>query len=121
MLKAKFQSFPDGLASIYKVGDVSLPGDMPIDGLVLKQSLRYKERTVGLNRYYAALQNDIKVDFVIRCPEVRGLSEKAADILVAILIDGQQYKVMQIQYIEDAQPPSMDLTLERVGENYVTG
>ena len=121
MLKAKFQSFPDGVVSIYKVGDVALPGDMPIDGLVLQQTLRYKERTVGLNRFYSALQNNIKVDFVIRCPEVRGLSEKATDILVAILIDDQQYKVMQIQYIEDAQPPSMDLTLERVGEPYVTG
>ena len=85
---------------------------------MLKQTLRYKERTVGLNRYYAALQHDIKVDFVIRCPEVRGLSEKNTDILVAILIDGYQYKVIQIQYIEDAQPPSMDLSLERVGADF---
>ena len=121
MLKAKFQSFPDGVVSIYKVGDVALPGDMPIDGLVLQQTLRYKERTVGLNRFNQFLQNNIKVDFVIRCPEVRGLSEKNTDILVAVLIDEQQYKVMQIQYIEDAQPPSMDLTLERVGEPYATG
>jgi len=104
------------VVSIYKVGDVALPGDMPIDGLVLKQSLRYKERTVGLNRFYQAMQNNIKVDFVIRCPEVRGLSEKPTDILVAVLIDGQQYQVMQIQYIEDAQPASMDITLERLGD-----
>ena len=118
MLKAKFQSFPDGVVSVYKVGDVALPGDMPQEGLVLKQTLRYKERTVGFNRYYAALQHDIKADYVIRCPEVRGLSEKATDILVAILIDGQQYAVKQIQYIEDARPPSMDLTLERAGADY---
>jgi len=117
MLKAK-SSFNDGIVSIYKVTDISLAGDMPVDGLVLQQTLRYKERTVGLNRFYQAMQNNIKVDFVIRCPEVRGLSEKNTDILVAILIDGQQYKVMQIQYIEDAQPPSMDLTLERLGEDY---
>lgn len=114
------QSFNDGLASIYKVGDTASPGDMPKEGLIFKQALRYEERTVGMGRYYAALQNSIKVDFVIRCPEVRGLSEKATDILVAVLIDGQQYKVMQIQYIEDAQPPSMDLTLERLGEDYAT-
>lgn len=118
MLKAKFQSFPDGVVGIYKVTDLAQPGDLPVEGLALKNSLRYKERTVGLNRYYAALHEDIKVDFVIRCPEVRGLSEKATDILVAILIDGQQYTVKQIQYIEDAQPPSMDLTLERLGESY---
>ena len=116
MLTRKYQSYPDGLAKIYKVEDISAPGDMPVDGLVLKQTLRYKERTVGLNRYNAFLQNNIKVDFVIRCPEVRGLSEKNTDILVAILIDEQQYTVKQIQYIEDASPPSMDLTLERLGD-----
>src|SRR5665647_2001664 len=92
MLK-QTQSFNDGIVSIYKVTDISAPGDMPIDGLVLQQNLRYKERTVGLNRFYQAMQNNIKVDFVIRCPEVRGLSEKATDILVAVLADGQQYKV----------------------------
>ena len=118
MLKAKFQSFPDGIVSIYKVGDVSLPGDMPIDGLILKQTLCYEERTVGMGRYYAAMQNNVKVDSVIRCPEVKGLSEKATDILVAVLIDGFQYKVMQIQYPKDVNPPSMDLTLERLGEGY---
>ena len=118
MLSHKRQSFPDGVVSIYKVGDVALPGDMPVEGLVLKQSLRYKERTVGMGRFYSAMQNNIKVDSVIRCPEVRGLSEKNTDILVAILIDDQQYKVMQIQYIEDAQPASMDLTLEKIGESY---
>ena len=120
MLKSKFQSFNDGAVNIYKVENTALPGDMPKEGLVLKQSLRYKERTVGMTRYYAAMQNDIKVDFVIRCPEVRGLSEKATDILVAILIDGQQYEVKQIQYIEDAVPKSMDLTLERMGVDFAT-
>ena len=93
MLKTKFESFNDGVVDLHKVTDLALPGDLPVEGLVLKQTLRYKERTVGLNRYYEALQHDIKVDYVIRCPEVRGLSEKATDILVAILIDGQQYAV----------------------------
>lgn len=120
MLKTKFESFNDGVVDLHKVTDLALPGDLPVEGLVLKQTLRYKERTVGLNRFYSAMQNDIKVDYVIRCPEVRGLSEKATDILVAIPIDSYQYKVIQIQYIEDAQPPSMDLTLERLGEDYTT-
>lgn len=85
---------------------------MPKDGLILKQTLRYKERTVGFKRYYAAMQNNIKIDFVIRCPQVRTV--KADDI--AILIDGDQYRVKQIQYPEDT--PVMDLTLERLGEFY---
>ena len=119
MLKAKFQSYSDGVVSIYKVENTALPGDMPIEGLVLQQTLRYKERTVGMSRFYQAMQNNIKVDYVIRCPEVRGLSDKDTDILVAVLIDGQQYRVVQIQYLEDAAPASMDLSLEKVGETYV--
>ena len=117
MLKTKFESYSDGVVSLYKVTDLAQPGDLPVEGLVLKQTLRYHERTVGLTRYYAALHEDIKVDYVIRCPEVRGLSDKATDIIVAVLVDGQQYQVMQIQYIEDAQPKSMDLSLERLGDD----
>ena len=117
-MKTKFETFNDGEVNIYRVENTALPGDMPVNGLVLKQTLRYRERTVGFNRYYVALHEDVKVDYVIRCPEVRGLSEKATDILVAILIDGYQYTVKHTQYIEDAQPPSMDLTLERAGADY---
>ena len=112
------QSFNDGVVSINKVSNLAPPGDMTREGLLFQHSLRYHERTVGYNRYFVAKREDIKVDYVIRCPEVRGLSEKNTDILVAILIDGQQYKVMQIQYIEDVQPPSMDLTLERLSDFY---
>ena len=111
-------SFNDGLVSIYKVDNIGAAGDMPKEGLILQLILRYHERTVGMGRYYAAMQNDIKVDFVIRCPEVRGLLGKNTDILVAILVDGNQYKIMQIQYPEDAEPPVMDLTLEGLGEAY---
>jgi len=118
-MKSKIQSFNDGLVNIYKVENTSLPGDMPIDGLNLKQSLRYSEKTVGMNRFYQAMQNNIKVALVIQTPEVRGLSDKDTDIIVAVLNGDTQYKVMQIQYIEDASPPAMNLTLERIGEPYV--
>ncbi len=112
------QSYNDGIVKLYLVTNTAAAGDMPADGLTLKQTLRYKERTVGLGRFYQALQNNIKVSLVIRTPEVRGLSEKDSDIVVAVLAGSVQYRVIQIQYIEDAQPPSMDLTLERIGEAY---
>ena len=115
MLKAKHPSYNDGVVGIYKVSDISFPGDMPLDGLILQQTLRYKERTVGFNRFYVALQRNVKVSFVIRCPEVGGLD---TDLTVAVLKNGKQYKVMQIQYPEDIEPPAMDLTLERLGTDY---
>jgi len=33
---------------------------------------------------------------------------------VAIPNDGRQYRIVQVQYPEDVQPPVMDLTLEEV-------
>jgi len=116
MLKVK-SSFNDGIVITYKVGNTALPGDMPKEGLILQQTLRYKERTVGLNRFYAALQNSIKVDLVIRCQQIRSVSTQD----VAILQNGQQYEIKQIQYPEDVDPHVMDLTLERLGEAYGIG
>jgi len=116
MLSHKRQSFPDGVVKIYTVGDVSSPGDMPKDGLILKESLRYKERTVGINRFYSALQNSVKVAFVLRCPLVRSVSTSD----VAVMPDLVQFEIKQVQYPEDQEPPVMDLTLERIGEPYAT-
>jgi len=37
---------------------------------------------------------------------------------IAIPNDGRQYKITFIQYPEDIDPPVMDLTLERIDNNY---
>ena len=116
MLSRKRQSFPDGVVKIYKVADIAQPGDMPQEGLVLQESLRYKERTVGLTRFYAAMQNNVQVAFVLRCPEVRSVSTSE----VAVNRDGVQFEIKQVQYPEDIEPPVMDITLEKLGEPYAT-
>lgn len=113
MLKAK-SSFDDGIVKIYEIANTAQAGDMPVDGLVLKQTLRYKERTVGFNRFYVALQNEVTVDFLIRCPQLRDIKPNN----IAILIDGDQYRIKQVQYPEDIEPPVMDMTLERLGDFY---
>lgn len=117
MLQSKAQTFNDGVVKIYEIGNTAFLGDMPKEGLILKQSLRYKERTVGYNRYYAALQNNVKADLVIRCQRVNSV---IADN-VALLPDGKQYRIEQVQYPEDIEPAVMDLTLERLGEMYDIG
>jgi len=117
----KVQTFNDGVVMIFKLKNTAEPGNTPVEKLILKQVLRYKERTVGFGRYYTAKQQNIKVANVIRCPRVRGLSEKDTDILIAVLVDGNQYKVEQVQYIEGSNPPVMDLTLERVKQTYAFG
>lgn len=118
MQQNKEQAYNDGIVKLYKLGDASLPGDIPKEALTLKQTLRYHERTVGINRYYAALKDDVKIAAVVRCPRVEGITESKTDILIAVPKDGLQYKVVQIQYPENVVPPVMDLSLERLDEDY---
>ena len=85
-----------------------------MEALTLKETLRYKERTTGNQRYYLAMQAGAKVDAVIRCPLRRNVSGQD----IAIPNDGKQYRITLVQYPEDAEPPVMDLTLERTTEDY---
>lgn len=115
----KTQMFNDGVVSIYSVGNIASPGGMPKEGLTLKvSSLRYKERTVGMGRYWAAMQNNVKVDMVIRVPCAPMRLETVSTQDIVIPIDGQQYKIVQIQKPEDIYPPVMDLSLERLVQKY---
>ncbi len=88
---------------------------MPKEGLTLKIGpLRYKERTVGMNRFEAAMQNQTRIDLLLRSQQLRNVSTHD----IAIPIDGKQYKVVRIQYPEDIEPPVMDLSLERIDAEY---
>jgi hypothetical protein len=37
---------------------------------------------------------------------------------VAVLMNGSQYEIKQVQYPPDVVPPSMDLSLESIGKIY---
>lgn len=113
MIKSKPQMYNDGVAVICRIENSAPPGGMPMDRLVEKARLRYRKRTVGVNRYYAALQDQIRVDYLLRCP-YRG-NVVSNDI---VLLGAEQYAVRQVQCPEDITPPVMDLTLERVEQSY---
>lgn len=115
---SKPQTFNDGVANIYSVSNISSPGGMPKDGLTLKVGyLRYKERTVGMSRYWAAMQTQARIDLVLRMPQLRNVSLHD----VVIPVDGEQYRIMQIQYPEDVEPAVMDLSLQRLEVAYDIG
>jgi hypothetical protein len=110
----KRQAYNDGNVKIYSVGNVAPPGDMPRDGLIYKLDLHYDMRTVGINRFWAAKQNQIEIGQVIRAPRISYVTTQD----IAIPNDGNQYKIVQIQYPEDVMPKSMDLSLERLAVDY---
>jgi hypothetical protein len=109
-LKTLSQPFNDGVLTVYTVGNIAAPGNMPKDGLAPKFSSKipYEERTVGVTRFYAAKQEQSTVNQVLRIPRINGMSQ--ADKVVPI--DGEQYDIVQIQFINDIEPPSMDLSLQ---------
>lgn len=115
MIKGKAQTFNDGAVNIYSVGNIAEPGNMPKDGLTFKVGpLRYKKRTVGMGRFWTAMQAHAQIDQVLRVPQLRNVSTQD----IAIPNDGQQYEIKQIQYPEDVEPPVMDLSLERLDADY---
>lgn len=108
------QPLDDGIISIYKVDNISEPGDLPKDGLTIKISnLRYKERTVGVTRYWTALQEQERIERMIRAPRINSVT--ANDVAT---LNGKQYEIVQVQYINDVDPPCMDLSLERLEVAY---
>jgi len=113
-MKSTTQPLKDGLVKIYEVGNIAEDGDMPKEGLTLKNSLRYDERTVGMSRFWVAMQSQAKVEQMIRTYRIDIVSTQH----IAVPNDGKQYKIIQIQYPTEIEPPCMDLSLERLEADY---
>lgn len=112
--KTLTQTFNDGIISIYSVGNISEPGNMPKEGLTLKVGpLHYEERTVGMGRYWTAAQAQVRIEQLLRVPRISSVSTQ--DIAI---VNGQQYKIVQIQYPPGIEPSCMDLSLERLEVEY---
>lgn len=108
------QSFNDGIVRIFSVSDGAAPGWQPKPAAELKLTLRYQERALGIQRYYAGMQNQIELRRVIRVPRTGRVSSQD----LAVTEDGQQYRVDLVQSIQEAYPPCADLTLAAVRQKF---
>lgn len=118
-MAVKRQQFNDGILSVYEVGNIAQPGNMPAQGLTLKldNPLRYAELKVFDSKFWAASQDNTKIERLLRIPRT---DDVVRDDKI-IPIDGKQYKIVQIQYPVDVMPKSMDLSLERLEVAYEVG
>ena len=114
LLKKKIQNFNDGIVKIYSVTDSTTTVSMPVEKLTLKKELRFESRYVGFKRYYAAKQANVEVSKIIRIQRQPNVDPQD----VAILADGKQYRIEQIQNVLDVEPPSDDLTLTLITSPY---
>ncbi len=112
------QTYNDGTLKIYKKMNVAEDGDMPDEQLILQDKLRYEEQTLGVTRYFAAMQNKKEVSRVVRCPRLEKLTTAGKDSPIAVLNDGSQYYIEFIQWPKEITPKSMDLTLVRSEHDY---
>ena len=102
------QSYSDGVVRIFEENDEAPAGRLPQPVLTQKLRLDYQERTLGVQRYYAAAQNQIKAERVLRVP--RGPVEITSQD-VAVTEDGRRYRIDLVQKAKDTWPASLDLTL----------
>lgn len=108
------QTYNDGVVVICEVKDVAKPGYAPKEELVPLYRMPYAERQMGVQRYYAAQQNQIQIERVVRI--MRGVDVDSQN--VAVTEDGHQYRIDLVQAVMDVYPPSLDLTLAKIDHEY---
>lgn len=106
------QGYPDGVVTIYAVTDAAEPGKKPVEHLTQRVKLRYAERKLGVQRYYAGRQNQVEIERVIRVPQTRQVGTQD----VAVTEDGRRYRIDMVQAAVGVYPPSADLTLVRIDQ-----
>lgn len=112
--KAISQTFNDGAVTICTVTDSAEAGRLPVARLTKCVLLHYEERKLGITRFYAAKQNNVQLERVIRVP--KGPAIDTAD--AAITEDGTVYEIEQVQAVSDVYPACLDLTLKRMTRGY---
>ena len=114
MKKNKFLSFNDGIVSIYKVSNIAPKGDKPCEKLVFYNKYCFADKTVGLNRYYEAMQNNVQISRSI----LIGANDFNISPQMVAVIGNTQYMIIQVQTVRDTRPPHLILSLSEVEMNY---
>ena len=76
----------------------------------------YADRTIGIQRYYTAMQHDNRVDAMVRVQRTYELKPADDRIILSPYshVDGNAYRIIQLQQVlDDDGLPVTDLTLER--------
>ncbi|MCM1334290.1 MAG: hypothetical protein NC084_11980 [Bacteroides sp.] len=105
--REKFLNFNDGIARIYRVENAAENGDRNVDRLKLVDEVRYQTHTVGIARFYEAMQFEIRIAKAIVIPAIVN-RVTTQDV---IFIGGTRYKIEQIQERADTKPPSLLISL----------
>ncbi len=108
MLKQKqtveFTAFNDGVVSFYEVDEDN--------NIILntKKSFKFKNKTIGVNRYFQARSNDYELSKLISIHK-----NLEIDTTYAAVINSTRYKIIQIQQVDNTNPPTTLISLGQRG------
>ena len=91
-------TFDDGILSVYRPQNTAGPGDKPQPGLTFRGRYYYSISSLGVTRYYAAMQAGQDVSAIVTVP---GWDDIITNDIV-ILDDGRQYWAEMVQPETDA-------------------
>lgn len=117
-------TFDDGIVGVYELTQIIVPGKAPTEGLSLAERFYFGYETLGINRYYTALQANQQIEAVISLP---GWNTIKANTHIAIIADADgaidetcdQFRIVMVQPTTDEQGLRITrLSLERTGDKY---
>lgn len=104
----------DGILTVYRLINSAEPGMLPVLAESEILTACYGERTVGLSRFYTAMQADTQVDMVVRIPRAYGLlsGDRVRLRPYAWQAPEYPYLVVQVQQVTDEDNlPATDLSI----------
>lgn len=110
-------TFDDGILTVYDVRNKAAPGDKPALDLQAKDRYYYGYATLGITRYYTALEANQQISAVVCIPGWNDI--KNTDVVIMDEQPEIQYQVNLVQPATDDQGLRiMRLTLERISQKY---
>lgn len=108
-------TFDDGIVGVYQLENKSKSGDKPDYTAKLKEKFYFSYETLGVNRYYTALQAGQRIETVISVPGWANVNTND----ICIFENGCQYQIRMLQpTIDDDSLKITRISLERLGDVY---
>lgn len=86
-------TFDDGILTVYRPQNTAGPGDKPVPGLTFRGRYYYGISSLGVTRYYAAMQAGQDVSAVVAVP---GWNDIVTNDVI-VLDDGRKYRAEMVQ------------------------
>ena len=86
-------TYDDGILTVYRPTNTAGPGDKPVPGLIFIGRHYYGISSLGVTRYYAAMQVGQDVSAVVAVP---GWNDSVTNDVI-VLDDGRKYRAEMVQ------------------------